>query len=446
VSKICVVGLWHLGSVTAACLADLGHSVTAIDSDPKVIEGLSRGVPPVFEPGLEEMLRKNIAAGRMEFLELSSVQAEHRLGQTDLIWVTCDTPVDDDDEASLDPVYEAIDVIAKHGLREHLQRPGVVLVSSQVPVGTCAKLQARIRSGRVGGREISVAYSPENLRLGDGIRRFLEPDMFVIGGDDEWTHRVVELALLASDDDRVLRLLLNQMNVSLQTAEMVKHAINAFLATSVAFAGEIASACEAVGVDAMEVAKALRLDSRIGPKARVLPGPGFAGGTLARDLRVLQHLGEEHRYMTPLLDAVFEVSDRQNRWAISVLEEALSPIKGKTIGVVGLAYTTNTSTLRRSLAIEVIGELADKGAQIRAYDPTADRAEVALHSEIELVDRIEDLVVGAHALVTFTACIDLWKMDWRTAMARPLFVDAGNVVERPEVFRENGWEYYGVGR
>jgi UDPglucose 6-dehydrogenase len=429
-SRVCVVGLWHLGSVAAACLADLGLQVTGIDRDAKVVENLAKGTPPLFEPGLEDMVKKNLAAGRLHFTS----DMKEALAGAEVAWITYDTPVDEHDEVDLTPVLEAATAIAPH-----LGEGAVVLVSSQVPVGTCAEMAASIAKARP-GLKFGVACSPENLRLGVAIPRFLEPDMFILGSDDAWVQDKLE-ALLAKIEGPKPRM-------SLKTAEMVKHAINSFLATCVAYAGEIAMACDASGADAAVVAKALRLDERIGPKARVLPGPGFSGGTLARDMRVLQHLGERHGYKTPFVDSALEVSDRQNAMAIAILEKAFGSLKGKTFGILGLTYTPNTSTLRRSMAIAVVKELAKRGATIRAFDPKADRAEVALHPEIEMVEGTAELANGAHALVLLTGWPEFKQIDFAAAkskMERALLVDAQNMFE-PEALLAAGWEYAGIGR
>lgn len=429
-TNVCVLGAWHLGSVASVCLADLGYSVTGLDRDAGITDNLSKGISPLFEPGLEELLKANLAAGRLRY----TTDLAAALDGARYVWITYDTPVDEQDEVDLSGLVETAREIAPL-----LESRTTVIVSSQVPVGTCGELAAMIREINP-GLEFGMVYTPENLRLGHAIARFKAPAMLVLGADDEAALDRAE-ALFAVIDAPKLR-------VSLKTAEMTKHAINAFLATCVGFAGEIALACDAVGADAVQVAAALRLDERIGPKARVSPGPGFSGGTLARDMRILQHLGERHGYETPLIDAVLAVSDRQNRLAVQRLREIFGSLEDRRFGVLGLTYTPNTSTLRRSMSIAVIQELSRSGARVKAYDPKADRDEARQHPECYRVEDPYEVARGADALLLLTEWPQFQQLDFariRSLMARPLLIDARNMFS-PEAMRSCGFEYVGIGR
>ena len=267
---VCVYGLWHLGSVTAACLASRGIKTVGLTEDAQAADELSAAKAPLFEPGLDAMLAQGLQDGHLSFT--SDVVAA--IASTDLLWVSFDTPVDDDDVADVRYVLDRV-----RGTFPHLKDGAVVLISSQVPVGSTALLErdfARIADGR----KVSFAYSPENLRLGDAIRVFTQSERIVIGIREDWARQVIE-PVLEPFCDTLLWL-------RVESAEMVKHALNAYLATCVTFTNEVATVCEGVGADMSEVEGALRLDPRIGKKAYVRAGAAFGGGTLARDVQFLK--------------------------------------------------------------------------------------------------------------------------------------------------------------
>ena len=304
-TNLCVYGLWHLGSVTAACMAEHFPTV-GIDPDPAVIDGLRDGRPPISEPGLEELIRRGRAAARMEF---SADVA--RVATADVVWVTFDTPVDEDDRADVESVVRHVE-----RLFPHLADGAVVLLSSQVPVGTTARLEAAF-AAVAGGRGVAFACSPENLRLGKAIEVFRTADRIVVGTRTPEARGRLE-ALLAPLGRPILW-------VSTESAEMTKHAVNAFLATSVVFINELAAACEATGADAKEVERGLKTESRIGPGAYLGPGAAFAGGTLARDVAFLLGMGERLGFSTPLLAGVKQSNDVHRGWARRRLTELLGP-------------------------------------------------------------------------------------------------------------------------
>ena len=251
--NVCVQGLWHLGTVTAACLASLGNKVSGLDFDTRVIERLTLGVPPLFEPGLEDLVKQGMAVGRLCF----AAQPEEAVKDIEVLWVAYDTPVDDDDNADVDYVVAQIEKTFPH-----LPEGVTVLISSQMPVGSVGRLEA-IAKDRFPAKGIGFACSPENLRLGKAVEVFLKPDRIVVG---------VRSARDRERLDRLLRPITGRIEwMSVESAEMTKHAINAFLATSIAFANEIASICELVGADAKEVERGLKSESRIGPKAYLSP-------------------------------------------------------------------------------------------------------------------------------------------------------------------------------
>jgi UDPglucose 6-dehydrogenase len=389
--KIAVLGCWHLGSVTAACMAAAGHDVVGYDPDAAAVVGLNAGRPPIGEPGLADLVAAGLTARRLRFT--SDIAAA--VAEADIVWVAFDTPVDDDDRADVDDVVNHV-----MAAFPHVKDGALVLSSSQLPVGSMARLE-RAWAAVAGTRRVSFACSPENLRLGKAIEVFTKPDRVILGArtaDD----RARLTALFAPITDR-----LEWMSV--ESAEMTKHAINAFLATSVTFINEIAALCEQSGADAKEVERGLKTEKRIGPYAYLGPGAAFAGGTLARDVVFLKTLGQATDRPTPLMDGV-ESSNREHRsWARRRLTSLLGSVKGRTVAVWGLTYKPGTDTLRRSTAVELCRWLLEQGARVRVHDP----AVAELPADLAAAHRSaspEDAVDGADALVVATE----WP-DYRTA-------------------------------
>jgi UDPglucose 6-dehydrogenase len=278
IGKVCVVGVWHLGSVTSACFADLGRNVVGVTDDPERAATLNSGAPPLFEPGLAELMAKHVATGRLRF---TSSLREGVKGSSYVV-IAYDTPMNEQDEPDLVQIAATMDALAGS-----LEDGATIIISSQVPVGTCEALADRLRSLNPGLR-FGTSCVPENLRLGQAIERFLRPDFLVFGVDSEATMGRVEALYSPIPGPRA--------RTDLRTAEMTKHAINAYLATCISFGNELANLCDEVGADAFQVVQALKLDSRVSPKAPLAPGLGFSGGTLARDMTVLKKLAAQHGY------------------------------------------------------------------------------------------------------------------------------------------------------
>ena len=320
-----------------------------------------------------------------------------------------------------------------------MENGSIIIVSSQVPVGTCEQIKGIIKQGNPAA-DFDIAYSPENLRLGQAIEVFKKPERIVIGADDSSTLDKVEQFFAPVGAPTI--------SINLRSAEMTKHALNAFLATSVSFANEIANLCDEVGADALKVAEALRSDSRIGPKARLSPGLGFAGATLARDMKVLQHLGTKLGYETPLIDGVLKVNERQNKVVVRKLKKTYKSLKGLTIGVLGLTYKPGTSTMRRSAALEIIGDLVNEGAKIRAHDPQADQSEIKTHREFVFCSDPYETAKDADALVIVTEWPEFKDLNYDTIkkkMAKPVIIDTKNLLDDKQM-RLKGFSYFGVGR
>lgn len=349
--KICVQGLWHLGSVTAACLASRGVRVVGLDFEAGIIESLGQGVPPLFEPGLEDLVRQGIRTGQLSF----STDPEEALTAAEVLWVAYDTPVDNDDNADVEFVIAQIEKSVPH-----LADGAIVLISSQLPVGSVKRLEA-YRAEHLSDKTISFAYSPENLRLGKALDVFLNPDRVVVGVRSGYEQEVIG-RLISHITDRIEWM-------SVESAEMTKHAINAFLATSVTFANEIAAICEIVGADAKEVERGLKTEARIGPKAYLSPGGPFAGGTLARDVEFLKVIGGRQNLPTPVLSSVRISNDEHKNWVRRKLLALFPSFPRVCLTVWGLTYKPETDTLRRSLSVELVDWLLDQGVQVHVHDP-----------------------------------------------------------------------------
>ena len=381
--RVCVQGLWHLGSVTAACLASVGHEVVGLDSDQEVISFLNEGKAPLFEPNLNLLTAEGILSGRLRFMsDMASACKD-----AEILWVTFDTPVDDDDVADINFVLNQVKSAVML-----LSDGALVLVSSQLPVGSITVLETCARQFAP-NKHISFASSPENLRLGKALDVFLHPDRIIVGIRSAKDRIALEKLLLPITEK------IEWMSV--ESAEMTKHAINAFLATSVTFTNEIAAICELVGADAQEVERGLKTETRIGPKAYLSPGGPFAGGTLARDIEFLGKISQDRQLVTPLLSSVRPSNDAHKKWVQRKLLERFPDLGGVRVAIWGLTYKAGTDTLRRSLSVELVDWLLEQSAQVQVYDPAvkelpinwANRVKKCV-SALENLEEIEVLVVG----------------------------------------------------
>ncbi len=419
--NVTVLGLWHLGSVTAACTAR-HHRVTGLDFDEAVVTGLRAGRAPLHEPGLDALLAAGLASGQLQFSTDPKSAAA-----ADVLWVCYDTPVDADDRSDLPWVMERIARVLPH-----LRPATVVLLSSQLPVGTCAQLAKQHPA-------LHFACSPENLRLGKALDAFEKPARIIVGVSSAPARAALEKMLTPLSAPLVW--------MRPASAEMVKHALNSFLALSVAYINEIAALSETVGADAQEVAAGLKSDPRIGARAYLGPGGPFAGGTLARDVVSLTKLGAAQNIPLALIPAIKESNDRHRGWAFRKIQSALADVKQPVVAVLGLAYTPNTSTLRRSAAVELCRQLLAAGMKVQAYDPLIRTAD-AEHRDLPLVASAADALRGAHAVVICTEWPEFRDYPWPAllaGMARPVVIDANRLVEKA-VAPVAGLVYLTVGR
>ena len=402
--NVTVFGLWHLGCVTAACTAATGNRVIGLDRNSEVIGDLRRGKPPIHEPGLAELIAEQSGSGRLSF----TGNAAEALQSAEVIWVAFDTPVNEHDEADVSFVRNQLDQIGSF-----MPSGAIVLISSQVPVGFTRELQKRPWA-----RGLHFGYSPENLRLGKALEAFRHPERVVLGvSDDSIRPKLAEL--FSPLTSRVEWM-------SIESAEMTKHAINGFLATSVTFANELARLCEAVGADAKEVERGLKTEGRIGPKAYLAPGVAFSGGTLARDLRFLTLFGRQNGVETPLLDGVLAGNERHKSWTRDKVRLMLRGVDHPAVAVLGLTYKPGTDTLRRSASVELCVWMREQGFQVRAHDPAIRELPAELRNVIELQANVRDAFAGADLAILATEWPEFQQLTpdgLVAAMRRPAVID-----------------------
>jgi UDPglucose 6-dehydrogenase len=420
--NICVLGLWHLGCVTAACCAK-HFTVTGLDFDAANVARLNQGHAPLLEPGLNELIAAGLAAKKLSF----TTDPKTACANADVLWLTYDTPVNDRDESDVAFVLGNL----RRAL-PHLPPGALVLISAQLPVGTCAQLEQEFP-------QFHFAYSPENLRLGKALDAFEKADRAVVGIRTDAKKAVLE-QLFAPFTPKVLFM-------RTESAEMVKHALNAFLALSITFINEVARLCEHTGADAKEVSAGLKSEARIGPKAYLGPGGPFAGGTLARDVVTLTQLAEANGEKIFIIPAIKQSNDQHRGWAFRRLQSRLGSLRGKKIAVLGLTYTTNTDTLRRSAAVELCRQLLDAGASVSAFDPAIKNLPPEL-SSVALAPDIAAALAGADGIVVCTEWPQFRQADWATLipqMRSPILVDANRFLEK-ELKTVAGVELLSVGR
>jgi UDPglucose 6-dehydrogenase len=420
--KIVVLGLWHLGSVTAACCAK-HFSVVGLDFDAANIAKLNSGHAPLLEPGLDESISAGITAKKLLLTTDPKIACEN----ADILWLTYDTPVNDADESDVEFVLGNLRFALPH-----LPKGALVLISAQLPVGTCKKLEKEFP-------QFHFACSPENLRLGKAIDSFEKAERVIVGIRDDAEKSPLE-KLFAPFTPQIIFM-------RTESAEMVKHALNSFLALSITFINEVARLCEHTGADAKEVSIGLKSEPRIGPKAYLGPGGPFAGGTLARDVVTLTKLATANGETISVIPAIKQSNDLHRGWAFRRLQSRLGDLRGKKIAVLGLTYTTNTDTLRRSAAVELCKQLLDAGANVSAFDPAVKSLPGEL-SKIQLASEIAVALDGAEAVAICTEWPQFRQADWARiipTMSQRVVVDANRFLEK-ELKNVPGVEHLSVGR
>ena len=412
--------------VTAACLASRGHNVLGFDEAP-IVEQLQENIMPVAEPGLRELVAKAVSEGRLAYTADAS-----RVAAAQILWVCYDTPVDDKDAA--DSEYVVSQTLS---LLPHLAPGSLVLLSSQLPAGTTARLESFWHKN--GGSELRFAYSPENLRLGRAIEVFTNPDRVVVGVRTSEDRGIVA-ALFSPFTDRIEWM-------SVESAEMTKHALNAFLATSVTFINEIAALCEKVGADAEEVERGLKTDARIGSRCAGI-GSAFAGGTLARDIAFLLKIAEQQKVTGYLLAGVRQSNGFHKGWLCRRMPEVVGELAGRHIAILGLAYKPGTDTLRRSSAVEAATWLTQQGATVSAFDPAIRALPAELAATMSMCSDAADALGGADAVLIATPWPDFRDISADLLLARmrqPVVFDPGRHLQQA-LGADPRVRYFAVGR
>jgi UDPglucose 6-dehydrogenase len=431
--NICVIGTGYVGLVTGTCLAEFGMNLICVDNDRQKINLLQQGKVFIHEPGLDDLVIKNMKEGRLRF----SPSVEEGVTSSLVIFIAVGTPSNDDGSADLRAVEEVAREIARY-----MEGYKVVVVKSTVPVGTCRRLKQLIQDHQVRPSPFDIVSNPEFQREGSAIEDFMRPDRVTIGAESE------QAIAIMKDIYSALYLIETPFVItSLETAEMIKYAANAFLATKVTFINEIANLCDRVGADVLHVARAMGLDGRIGKKF-LHPGPGYGGSCFPKDTRALSRMAHERGYVFKILDSVIEVNEEQKERMVNKIGEKVGDLPGKTIGVLGLSFKPNTDDIRESSSIVIIRRLLSIGAKVKAFDPAAMKEAKAVLPELECGEDAYDVAQGADALVLVTEWNQFRRLDLpriRGLLKRPIFIDLRNVYD-PDQMRRLGFDYCGVGR
>lgn len=430
---IAVIGTGYVGLVTGACFAEFGVEVTCVDVDQNKIDKLKQGIIPIYEPGLDKIVEKNVKAGRLHF----TTEIKSAVEQALVIFLAVGTPPKEDGSPDMSYYEQAAKDIA-----EAMNGYKVLVTKSTVPVGTGKRLREFVLKHQKVKTNFGIASNPEFLREGAAIQDFMRPDRVVIGSNEE------DAIAIMKDLYRPLYLIETPIVItSLEAAELTKYAANAFLATKITFINEIANLCDAIGCDVHDVARGMGMDKRIGSKF-LHPGPGYGGSCFPKDTRALTTVADQFQVETLIVDAVIEANERQRQAMIPKIEKLVGDLKDKKIGVLGLSFKPETDDMRESPAIDIIRELKSRGAQIRAFDPVA--VEEAKHClpEIEYATDEYDAIAGADALVFITEWNQFRALDMKRVkelLKSPKIADLRNIYE-PDDMRELGFEYVGVGR
>src|SRR5437899_4966480 len=431
--RIAMIGTGYVGLVSGACFADFGHQVTCVDKDESKIAALRRGEIPIFEPGLGALVASNVKAKRLDF----AIDLKAPVAEADAVFIAVGTPSRrGDGHADLTYVYAAAREIA-----ESLEGFTVVVTKSTVPVGTGDEVERRIREANPKA-DFVVASNPEFLREGAAIRDFKFPDRIVIGTSDERARKVL--------GDVYRPLSLNQaplMFTARRTAELIKYAANAFLATKITFINEIADLAEKVGADVQEVARGIGLDNRIGSKF-LHAGPDFGGSCFPKDTRALVKIALDHDVQLRIVEAVLGVNDNRKRAMARKVSNAAGNLRGKTVAVLGLTFKPDTDDMREAPSIPLVTGLLDMGAKVRAHDPVGIEQARRELPDIEYCDDPYACARGADALVIVTEWVQFRALDLerlKRELAQPVVVDLRNIY-RPEEMAALGFTYESVGR
>ena len=430
---IAVIGTGYVGLVTGACFAEFGVEVTCVDVDESKIERLKNGIIPIYEPGLDKIVEKNAADGRLHFTTDIASAVKEAL----VVFLAVGTPPKEDGSPDMSYYQQAAKDIA-----ESINGYKVLVTKSTVPVGTGKWLRQFVSKNLKADTNFGVASNPEFLREGAAIQDFMRPDRVVIGSNEPEAIEVMKELY------RPLYLIETPIVItSLEAAELIKYAANAFLATKITFINEIANLCDAIGCDVHDVARGMGMDNRIGRKF-LHPGPGYGGSCFPKDTRALTTVADQFGVETRIVDAVIDANERQRDAMIPKIEKLVGNLSGKRIGVLGLSFKPETDDMRESPAIDIINTLVKRGASVIAFDPVAMEEAKHVLPNIEYAHDEYDAITGADALVIVTEWNQFRALDMdrvKSLLQAPKIADLRNIYE-PADMRELGFEYVGVGR
>ena len=430
-----MIGTGYVGLVTGTCFADLGNHVTCVDIDEEKVAKLKRGESPIYELGLEEMLQRNMRAGRLDF----TTSYEEALQGAEFVFIAVGTPEDEDGSADMKYVESAARSIGK-AAPGRSEQPLIIINKSTVPIGTGDVVGRQVREECPPDFRVAVVSNPEFLREGQAVHDFLHPDRVVLGSDDRW----------AAEQVRGLYEPLSAPIVvtDIRTAEMIKYASNAILATYISFINEIAFICENLGADVKEVVQGMGYDKRINPQF-LNPGVGFGGSCFPKDVKALVKMAEDAHARPQLLQSVLDINDDARKSFVAKVVKLLGgSVKGKSIGVLGLSFKPDTDDLREAPSIDIINSLLKMGARVRAYDPIAiDAARLCLRG-VDFCRNAYETAKDADALLLVTDWNEFKQLDMEEIcklMKQPVLIDGRNIYD-PRAMRQFGFTYSGVGR
>ncbi len=416
--KIAVFGLWHLGCVYATSLAKLGFEVEASDFDNNVLDNLKKGKAPIYEPEMDETITKLLDKN------LSFVDTKKVFKDKDYVFIAHDLPVDENDVVDTTLINQTIELIKKYG-----ESKTIFVISSQIPCGTCRKMSKVSKN---------IIYFPENVRLGKAYETFLKPDRIILGSDK------VELMDKFEKDFVIFDCRFIKMGW--ESAEMVKHALNSYLATCVSFSSEISDLCELLGANMGDVVSALKTDKRVSPFSPINPGMGFAGATLGRDIKTLKYLGLKQKYKTKLFNAVYQVNSERVEWLVGKIKRELGELKNKNVGILGLTYKPGTNTLRRSMSLALADLLNKEKCKIVAFDPVVSE-KIDSYEYIKIASNYEDFFAGKDAIVLMTEWPEFNEIDLNIAkklMKQKYVFDTKNFLNKKE-WEDKDFLFVGTG-
>jgi UDPglucose 6-dehydrogenase len=429
--QICVIGVGYVGIVTGACFADLGNKVIALDVDEKKIANLKKGIMPIYEPGLDELVKRNVQAGRLTF----TTDYKEAVTGTEFAFIAVGTPSAVNGEADLQYVASAAKSLA-----ENMTKPMIIINKSTVPVGTGDWVADIVKRSQKTPVEFSVVSCPEFLREGSALGDFLQPHRTVLGSTDKEAANKVAQLHLALRAPIVI--------TDLRTAEMIKYASNAFLATKISFINEIANICEVLGADVKEVAAGMGYDARIG-RHFLDAGLGWGGSCFPKDVLALAYMAEEAGIDPRILNTVMDVNYERRKTAVEHLKKMIgSSLSGKTIGLLGLAFKPNTDDMRDAPAIDIARELVEAGAVVRGYDPVSMEVARALLPAVEMMSDPYSLADGCDAVMVITEWNEFKQLDLdklKKLLKAPVVYDGRNIYD-PAVMKKLGFVYRAIGR